>query len=295
MPQDVKLLAQRRVQLVVGAVLAAVLYLQFALSNENEVVLGPRSPVVMAATLSRDPFEKTIRTDPLKALIDARDRHVQHVKDYRCTLVKQELLPSGMSEEQEIEVMFRHEPYSVVLHWTRNPGLAERVIFVKGRWIDEDADHPDERDLAVCQPGPVARLLVKSVKQPIHGRMAKKSSRRFVDEFGFTKALDLLIKYCEIARDRNELTLEYRGESRFDGRPVWVVRRTLPYTGPGGAYPDRIAEVFIDQEYRVPVAVYCYSDDSKNPQFLLGKYEYRNIRLGAGLTEADFDPATYGM
>lgn len=280
---------------MVGAALTVILYVQFALSGENEVVLRPSSPVVMAATVARDPFEKTVRTDPLNALIYARERHIAQVKDYRCTLVKQEMLPSGMSEEQEIEVLFRHEPYSVVFHWTRNPGLAERVIYVKDKWINADADTPEERDLAVCQPGPVARILVKSIKQPIHGKMARKSSRRYLDEFGFTTALNLLIKYCEIARERGELSLEFRGESRFDGRPVWVVRRVLPYTGPDGLYPDRVAEVFIDQEYRVPVAVYCYSSDNMTSHSLLGKYEYRNIRLGAGLSDSDFDPATYGM
>lgn len=295
MPRDPKQFTQRRIQLVVGAALAGILYLQFSLTEENEVVVGPRSPIVMAATITQDPFDTLIRTRPLEALIRSRQEHAKQVPDYKCTMVKQELLPSGMSEEQEIDVLFRQEPYSVVLTWRRNPGLAERVVYVKDRWIDEDADSPEERDLAVCQPGPIARLLVKSLKQPIHGKLAKKSSRRFVDEFGFTRALDLLIKYCEIAHESGDLKLVFCGETRFDGRPVWVIRRTLPYTGPDGLYPDRTAEVFIDKEYRVPVAVYCYSDDAKETHNLLGKYEYRNIRMRAGLSEADFDPKTYGM
>lgn len=295
MPRDPKSLPHRRIQLVVGALLALLLYVQFALTGENEVVLSPRSPIVMAATVTHDPFEKLIQTNPLAALKDAREQHLQQVKDYRCTLVKQELLPSGMSEEQEIDVLFRAEPYSVLFHWRRNPGLAERVIYVKNRWIDEDADSPEEREQALCQPGAVARLLLKSIKQPIHGKLAKKTSRRFIDEFGFAKALGLLIKFCDIAQAKGDLKLEYCGETRFDGRPVWVVRRTLPYTGEHGFYPDRIAEVFVDKEYRVPVAVYCYGDDSKDPNSLIAKYEYRNIQLGVGLGEQHFDPQTYGM
>ncbi len=294
MPNDPKQFTQRRIQLVVGMVLAGFLYLQFALSDENEVVLHPRTPIVMAAMVAQDPFEKLIRHDPLQALKEARERHARQVREYRCTLVKQELLPSGMSEEQEIDVLHRIEPYSVVFHWRRNPGLAERVIYVKDRWVDADAS-PEERDLALCQPGAVARLLLKSIKQPIHGKLAKKTSRRFIDEFGFNKALSLLIRFCDIAESKGELQLDYCGESRFDGRPVWVIRRTLPYSGEGGFYPDRIAEVFIDKEYRVPVAVYCYADDSREPRSLLAKYEYRNIRFDANLSDDDFDPATYGM
>ncbi len=296
MPQGQSQYTHRRIKLLVGLILAGILYLQYELSGENEVVLSSRAPVVLAAErMDADPFERMIRTRPLDALIAARERHIRLVEDYTCTLVKQEMLPSGMSEEQEIDVLFRQQPYSVVLHWRRNAGLAERVVYVKDRWIDPDPDSPEERDLAVCQPGAVARLLVKSLKQPIRSALARRTSRRSVDEFGFTRALDLLIKYCQIAKESGELKLDFCGESRFDGRPVWVVRRHLPYTDANGLYPDRLAEIFFDKEYRVPVAVYCYSDDNKSSATLLGKYEYRNIRLHAGLRDADFDPATYGM
>jgi hypothetical protein len=296
MPRLTKQLTQRKIRLLVGLALAGILYVQFELAGENEVVWRPGSPTVVAAEReTAEPFERRIRRDPLSALIEARELHRQNVKDYQCTLVKQEALPSGMSEEQEIDVKFRQEPYSVLFHWRRNPGLADRVLYVKDRWIDADADDSDDRDLAVCQPGPVARLLIKSIKQPIHGKLAKRTSRRFVDEFGFTRALDLLIKYCERAKKEGVLKLEFCGESRFDGRPVWVIRRHLPYTGEGGVYPDMLAEIFIDKEYRIPVAVYCFSTDFKDSKHLLGKYEYRDIKLHAGLTEADFDPATYGM
>ncbi|HKQ47086.1 MAG TPA: DUF1571 domain-containing protein [Phycisphaerae bacterium] len=296
MPRLSKSLSQRKIRLLVGLALAGILYFQFELMEVNEVVWRPGTPAVIAAEReTAEPFERRIRRDPLSALIEARDLHRRQVKDYQCTLVKQEALPSGMSEEQEIDVKFRHDPYSVMFHWRRNPGLADRVIYVKDRWIDEDAENPDERQLAVCQPGAVARLLIKSIKQPIHGKRAQLSSRRYLDEFGFTRALDLLIKYCERAQQDGVLRLEFCGESRFDGRPVWVIRRFLPYTGEGGAYPDKLAEIFIDKEYRIPVAVYCFSTDYKDPQHLLGKYEYRNIKLDSGLTEADFDPVTYGM
>lgn len=296
MPRLAKQLTQRRIRLLVGLALAGVLYVQLEWSGENEVVWRPNSPTLLAAEReTAEPFEKRIRRDPLSALIEARDLHLRHVKDYQCTLIKQEALPSGMSEEQEIDVKFRQEPYSVLFHWRRNPGLADRVLYVKDRWVDTGAEDPDDRDLAVCQPGPVARLLVKSLKQPIHGKLAKRTSRRSLDEFGFTRALDLLIKYCQKAKADGVLKLEFCGESRFDGRPVWVIRRHLPYTGEDGGYPDKLAEILIDKEYRVPVAVYCFSENAKDPKHLLGKYEYRNIKLHAGLSNADFEPSTYGM
>jgi hypothetical protein len=295
MPQEPKSITRRKLQLFFALVLGALLYAQFQLDDSPVVVLNHRTPTVLASEAAPvDSFERLIRTNPLEALKAARARHLHDVTDYECVMVKQELLPSGMSDEQEIRVKHRHAPFSVYMDWLRNPGLAERVLYVRGKWTDPGAKQ-GERELAIAQPGKIAQLFVKSVKQPVRGKLAKKQSRRFLDEFGFASTLDMLIRYCDLAAQRGELSLEYCGESRFDGRNVWVIRRTLPYSGEGGTYPDRIAEVYIDKEYRVPVAVYCFSSDERIPSHLLGKYEYRSVRMKAGLTDKDFDPATYGM
>jgi hypothetical protein len=271
-------------------------FIQFQLGAGVIVPEVLRESVVMAGvTVNTLPFETLIRRDPLGALFEARAEHIRVVVDYECVMVKQELLPSGMSEEQEIRVKFRHAPYSVFMEWVRNPGLAARVLYVKGRWRDLKATDPDDRELAIAQPGIIARLFIKSVKEPIHGRLAKKASRRFLDDFGFEKTLDRLINVSEQAKSRGDLTLKFCGESQFDGRPVWVIRRHLPYTAEGGLYPDRTAEILVDKVLRVAVAVYCYSDVERQPGNLIAKYEYRSVRMGAGLTNKDFEPNTYGM
>lgn len=295
MPPNPQEKAHRRIQLIFGLVLGVLLYVELS-RHDSTPVVSPRSAAVLAVPrIADDPFAKLIRDDPLSALIESRARHIREVKDYRLTMVKQEMLPSGMSSEQEMNVKFRQEPFSVVMHWVRNAGLANRLIYVEGRWTDSDAESVAESKLALCQPGAVVQLFKKSLKIPIHGALAKRTARRSVDEFGFKRTLDLLIKYCQIAQSRDELDLSLAGASYFDGRPVWVVRRRLPYTGDAGIYPDRTAVIFIDKKYRIPVAVYCYSDDKEEPEKLLGKYEYRNIVFNVGLSDADFDPQTYGM
>jgi len=289
-------ISRRRPRILVGLLLIFIFCMQY------QWIAGPDTPVVLRESVvmaeepvNADPFEMLIRRDPLAALIEARTQHRRSVIDYECVMIKQELLPAGMSEEQEIKVRFRHAPYSVYMEWLRNPGPAARVLYIKGRWTNSDATNPDERELAIAQPGVIARFFLKSIKQPIHGRLAKKASRRYVDDFGFEKTLDRLINISEMAKSRSELTLTFAGESRFDGRPVCVIRRHLPYTGEGGLYPDRTAEILVDQEHRVPVAIYCYSDDEGQPQNLLAKYEYHNVQMRVGLTDKDFEPATYGM
>lgn len=286
---------QWRIQIGCGLILVAILYAQLSMQSPAPVI-NTGAPVVYAAEpVSADPFEKLVRENPLGALIESRDRLVRNARDYTCTFVKQERIDEEISKEQETLVKFRAEPYSVMMEFTRNAGLAKRAIYVKGKWRDESAEDESLRELAVCQPGKGLSLLLKSIKQPIRGPLAKATSRRTIDEFGFRRSLDLLIKYSERAKALNELGLTFEGETRFDGRDVWLIKRTLPYSGPDGHYPDRVANIYIDCEHKVPVAVYCYSNDACEPDQLLGKYEYRNVHFNVGLTESDFDPATYGM
>lgn len=288
--------SRRRPRITMSLLLITMLCVQYQLNADPDAqVVLPEPVVTVAKTAAGDPFESLLRRDPLAALIEARTDHLREVTDYECVMVKQEQLPSGMSKEQEIKVKFRHEPYSVYMEWQRNQDQASRVIYVKGRWSDLTAEDPNDRELAVAQPGVIARIFVKSVKRPIHGQLAKKTSRRCIDDFGFQKTLDRLIAVSELAKANGELSLVFHGESQFDNRPVWVLRRRLPYDGEGGTYPDRIAEILIDKEYRVPVAIYCYSEIDRHPRNLIAKYEYRSIRMQVGLTEKDFEPGTYGM
>lgn len=284
---------------LVGALLATLLAYQWQTSSEHVAVKFTAGPAAMAAepiapvANERGAFAALLQSDPIAAFHQALDFHRRSVQDYRCTFVKQELLVSGMSTEQTIDVKFRPQPYSVFMHWIKNQDKAVRVIYEAGRWRDEKAVRPEERELAVCQPGAVAQLFVKSVKQPIRGPRAKDASRRYIDDFGFDKALSLMIEFSQKARDRNELKLTFDGASEFDGRPTWVLCRHVPFDPATKNYPDATAIYHIDQEWRVPVAIYSYGDNDQKQ--LLGRYEYRDIRMNAGLTRADFDPSTYGM
>lgn len=290
-------LSPQHFRLFFGAILGAVLLIEFATRSATSAIVPAEAEVIASvaspAPDARPGFDDLIRRDPLAALEQAQIELVSKVRDYTCTFIKQELLDSGLSQEQTIATSFRAEPYSVVMHWLKNPGKAERVIYVKGKWIDAGANKPEERDLAVCQPGAIARVFVKSLKQPIRGSMAREASRRFIDEFGFWQSLNLLTKYSQLAKDRGELTLVFRGESMFDGRPTYVLERRLPYTGENGTYPDRVATIHIDKQWRVPVSVRCYADDAKKQ--LLGRYEYSNVTFDVGLTDKTFEPTTYGM
>jgi hypothetical protein len=289
-----------RRRILLGMFLAGAFAYQWSVSSAGEPSAlrapapAPRHDARAAEVAPTGAFEQLLRADPIAALEQARSRHSRTIRDYTCTFVKQERLDRGLSAEQEISVKFRQDPYCIMMHWVRNPGKAVRVVYVAGRWVDENAARPEERELAVCQPGAIARLFVKSVLEPIRGARAREASRRFIDEFGFLKGLDLMIDFSRLARQRGELErLELTHESRFDGRPTWVLERSIRAAAAESDYPDAAAVYHIDQEWLVPVMIESFADRRRTR--LLGRYEYRDVRMNPGVTGADFDPATYGM
>lgn len=270
--------------------------MQVANNDPVEPVDDPSVSTSIVNTAAADAmgFESVLESDPLEALRRLHSEFAAAGRSYRCVFTRQEMLSSGMGPEQDISVIFRPEPFSVAMEFIKNPGLVKRALFVKGRWRDEDAEE-ELKDQVFVQPAGMAGLLVKSLKQPIRGAMAKRTGRRAIDQFGFERAMHLIIEFCEKAKDAGALKLTYEGEAEFKGRRVWVIRRELPYTGPDSGYPDLIAHFYIDQEHRIPIAIHTFSDPQCRVEDLLGKYEYRDVNFDADVSDADFEPATYGL
>lgn len=246
-------------------------------------------PKVDVAEVVANSIEVIARDKPLELLYKAQKRYRDNITDYTCTFRKQENLNGKMTQVQGAKVKFRVKDNSVFMHWTENPDKARRVIYVEDKW-ETSKGEPG----ALCEPeGAVARLVVKSIVMPIHGAQAKAASRRTIDQFGFAKALDLIVKYSEIAKEKGELELRFLGEGEIDGRATFVYERILPYTGEDGAYPDCVLVYHLDQETLLPLECASYADHDKTQ--LLGKYQYSDIELNVGLSEADFSKETYGL
>ncbi len=286
-----------RVRIVVGCALIGLFCWQFGRDAESGTAPAHRTPSVVTPAIALPTpaprpgisNDEMARTDPLGLLRLALQRYQKSISDYQCTFTKQERIRGKLGQEQEIQVRFREMPFSVLMEWTRNPGDARRVLYVQGQWRNGDGE-----DLAKIEPqGAIARLLVKSVALPINGSTAKAQSRRTIDQFGFGNALKLIIDYAASATQSGQGSLVYAGEGTQNGRPTWILKRTLPYTADGGEWPDRVLIVHIDREWLLPVACYTYADDAQ--QTMLAKYEFSNVRLNTGLAASDFDAQVNGF
>ncbi len=232
-------------------------------------------------------IDRLVCENPLAYLHLARQAYQNQIIDYTCRFSRQEFLDNRLADEQVAEVKFREHPFSVYMHVTQNPAEARRVLYVR------ESRTANGQEQAIIQPeGCLARLFVRSVTRPIDGQEARNASRRSISEFGFAKALDLIIQYTEESRTQDLLDLKFVGTGKMDNRPTFVFERRLPKKE-NDFWPDALLIFHMDQEWNLPVACYSYADSAGTQ--LLGKYLYTDVNLNVGLSATDFDPLSYGL
>jgi hypothetical protein len=259
-------------------------------SSDGPIRTAPRQAVAVesapgASLVSNgaSEIENLARRDPLSFMKHCLAEYDRKIRDYTVTFTKQERLRGKLAAEQETQVRFRQSPYSVDMMWTRNPGRASRVLYVQGARTDKTG-----RELALIKPAGILGGIGIKVERDIHGPDADVESRRSIDQFGFRKTLELIVKYSEKAAASGELSLEFTGEGSLDGRPTYMFERRLPYTGQDEPYPDKLLVVHVDQEWLLPTGCFSYADDAG--QDLLGKYLLTDASFNVGYDAADFDP-----
>lgn len=237
-----------------------------------------------------DSVAELARRDPEAFLIHCRSAYDRrNVRDYSCTFTTQQLVAGKMTPVQESAVRFREDPFSVDMEWVKNATAAKRALYVEHAWTDQSG-----RELAWFKPaGALIKFFIPKLKQPIDGPRAKAASRRTLDQFGFRRTLQLIIKYTRRGRLNGELELHYVGEGQIDQRPTFVFERHLPFTGREEPYPDALLRYHIDQQWLVPTG--CFSFDDHEGTELLGSYVITDVQFNIGLGDDDFDPYKIGF
>jgi hypothetical protein len=256
------------------------------------VALAEATPIVAAAPPATE-FDPTPHTragyaalaqrDPVALIQLGHERFEREVHDYRCVLLKQELLSDGLSPIQEIEVRVRQTPRAIFMLWQQNATKVKRALFKEDpQFVDKQG-----RPMARVEPaGAVVRLFCTDIFMPIKGEQAQQTSRRTIDECGFAASFDLAERYAQIAREDGVLDVCFSGIGEVDGRPTFVITRRLPYTGDNGVYPDAKMVLHLDEERLLPVAIESYANQEGTK--LLGRYVFTKVELNPGLTESDF-------
>jgi hypothetical protein len=294
-------ITSRRVRAGVGVLLLAGLIFQCqrALSSRSEpgsqiVISAPQKPsptVAFASAVPQpqkiEPLEVAAARDPIAFFQQAVEHYDRSVRDYTCTFTKQELIAGELSAEQVMNAMYRDKPLSIRLEWVRNADKCARVLYVADKWVEKG------EQMAVVEPGAIARLFVPYVMRAIHGPDAVKSSRRTIDQFGVRNSMCLVLKFALLAREKGVLEFKYVGNGKVNNRETLVFERRLPYEGENGLWPDRVLVVHMDKEMLVPTLCLSYADEQKEK--LLGKYMCTDIKLNVNLADSVFTKEGMGL
>lgn len=255
--------------------------------------VAAKDPKVVKDTGGVDPQLLELARNDHIALLEKCIEHyeAEDITNYTCTFVKRERIAGSLGQEQKMDVKFLAEPFSVAISWTQNAPLADKVLYVEGKWEDEDGTS----QMLVRPKGGLARLLAgESLLKDPAGPDAMKNALRPVTEFGFRNTIQALLDVYIQAQEQGELQQRFEGISEVDGRKCLTLVRILPEKDD---YPARKTVTCIDIERLLPLKVLGdgWKTNADGEHILLANYEYHNVKLNPGLTPEDFTPQANDM
>lgn len=270
----------RALRLIVGSTIAAFLYGSIASQNgihqvSSRSLLATANAFPVKPDVEIDNTSKIIdlaRTDHIALLKWAQQNYKNRVQDYQGTFYKRERINGKLKKEQIISILFKEEPFSVLMKWKKNAGSVDKLLYVEGSNNNQMIVHPTG-----------LFSWIKSVKRDPRCKEALKSSRNSCDRFGFNRTLESMLKVYELADKEEDLEINYLGQTIVNGRKCAAMERILPANK---KYPSQRMVVEIDLEYLLPVSVTSYDWQNK----MISRYRFGDLKFNTGLSTQRFTP-----
>lgn len=213
-----------------------------------------------------------------------------NVDDYTALLVKRERVGSTLGSHEYMAAKVRNrkvsggkivQPLSVYLNFLKPSSVKGReVIYVEGA---------NGNNMIAHEGGFKGRFL-PTVTIPPDGMLAMRGQRYPLTEIGVENLILKLIERGERAREMPDVRCEFRKNARVKDRTCTVLQVTQPTKTPTSDFYQ--AQVFIDDAFNIPIRYIAYDWPAREGDKLevIEEYNYLNLKLNVGLTDADFDP-----
>jgi hypothetical protein len=252
----------------------------------QESIEGVHIPAAAAGEHPLDPS--------LKYAADNLLRIQKDIKDYECLVVKRERIKGVLNEYEYMYAKIRNHkeeakvmttPLSVYLNFQKPANVAGReVIWVEGA---------NNGKLCAHEGGLLGRL--PAVWLDPNGALAMRGNLYPITEIGIENLVAKLIE-----RGTREKVADANGTStvvtttpgaKLDKRPCTILEISHPEHKPG--FEFQLAQVFIDDEYKLPVRYLAYGwpEPGAKGKPILEEFNYTKIKFNVGLTDQDFNPA----
>src|SRR5216683_3485526 len=244
------------------------------------------------------------RKDPVAFLENCIRYYDRDVQGYRCTMQKQERVPTRLPIEKRklqkkevIEVCFKDKPHSVFMRWLEGERLTDRCLYVEG----------ENDSMILVHPSGLAGKFVKFVKRKVDGPEAQESGRYTLNLFGIKNGTLRTLTFCKKAQEKGTLHVEYYGAdgqwhacgpeanvslgeqkvAQAGNRSCYLLRRH--YTEPEN---DGVMELtlYIDKQNWLQVGsiVQGKPEEPNGKRYLIGEYYFRDIELNPHFSPDQF-------
>ena len=211
-------------------------------------------------------------------LIDA------NIRDYQAILYKQERIDGELHDTEVAYIKVRHQPFSVHLYFLApKDAIGRECLYMEGLGGTDGKLHARDsgfrRKLGVFELDPEGRLAMSGQKYPI----TKIGVRNLVTELIARASNDVNFGECEVTTSQTVL-----GPKDGEKRPVTLIEVMHPV--PRDNFRFHKAQVFIDNEYRIPIryAAYLWPATPGGEPPLEEAYTYVNLKVNNGFTDLDF-------
>lgn len=278
---------ERRQFVTIMGSLAATCGAGSILGQENTIV-EPVHRVANAAN-SLEPASAKPLDRALQIARDGLTGSRANINDYTALMVKREQIGGALSEHQFMHAKVRNrkvidgkivQPLSVYLKYLKPTSMKGReVIYVEDK---------NDGNLVAHEGGFKGRFL-PTVTIPPDGMLAMRGQRYPITEIGVENLIVQLLERGKTAKKFSDAQCEFRKNARIKDRACTVFQMTLPTKQPELDFYQ--AQVFIDDQFNVPIRYIAYDWPIREgaPLQVLEEYNYLNMKVNVGLTDADFD------
>ncbi len=239
------------------------------------------------ASMIGDPTEwpqETLSGEPAKTfLLESMLRstaRLERVTAYTATFHKQERISGKLGPELTLALKVRNHPFAIYLKFLA-PKAGKEVVYAEG--------HHENK--LIAHNGDWTRRLIPRLAIPPDSALALADSRHPVTEAGLLHLAHTLVHFRKMdVGDAEALTVLDRTTGP-DGKPRLRSVHTHPRND--GRRPFARVEVLYDPETQYPIEIFSYdwpAPDHAGELELAERYAYEDLKLGAPLTAADFDP-----
>lgn len=273
---------------VVGS-LAAATSVRPLFAQEPRLVEPVHRVANAAASLEATPSVKPPLDRALDIARNGLNNCRQNINDYTALLVKRERIGDTLGGHEFMYLKVRNrkmaggkivQPLSVYLNFLKPSTIKGReVIYVEGQ---NDGN-------MVAHEGGFKGKFLPTVNLPPDGMLAMRGQRYPMTEIGIENLIVKLIERGERAKQYPDVQCEFRKNARVKDRVCTVLQVTQPTKRPDSDFYQ--AQVFIDDALNIPIRYIAYDWPTRqgaSPE-VIEEYNYLNLKLNVGLTDADFD------